>query len=505
MASERRKPRETSASGSLAKNPVKILPKTGATTVDQKKAASDKKNNSTDSEAITDSLSEQLREQTLKRDPADIVTKSRPRKLDQQVSSKIPSTGASTKGLDADTRRPEPALDNDTKARGPTQAEMTRPEKKDQRLVPIGSGPAHSNEPGSNGKRIERALEPSVARAPGGIKAKAEAKRRRILPTTNTAGQGKAFKNLAIQNRFRQHRRTEPAPNPANLVFIDPRTGKNVTGKPDAPPATSPVVEPQLQKKDPVEMICADESPTGGKAQLSAPRLESEVTDPSKVPQVAENDTTQQSIATALPSTTEPLTNTQQTQPSRVEPSTTKRQIQPLPTKPPSTTTVEPPENAATGPMRSRAISTTLTSQHQPDKLSLSTLTKESAMADTHRSNPSDDVSNFSLMHTPTKKQSQELWLSKYTHVIAEMRLANREEHDWEVLKVTLRCINEDKQVRSLLLALRSGPSTLYMDFTMSILASEYQNYFSMVSVPLDPSTLLTILRMHHTILEEEL
>ena len=488
MASERRKPRETSASGSLPKNP-----------------ASDKKNKSTDSETITDSLSEQLREQTLKRDPADIVTKSRPRKLDQQISSNITSFGALTKGLDADTRHPEPALENDIKARSPTQDEMTRLEKKNQRLVPIGSGPAPLNEPGSDGNRVEKDLEPSITRAPGGIKAKAEAKRRKILPTTNTAGQGKAFKNLAIQNRFRQHRRTEPAPNPANLVFIDPRTGKNVTDKPHAPPATNPVMEPQCQEKDPVEMICADESPAGGQAQLSAPRLEIGVTDPCKVPQVAENDTMQQSMATALPSTTEPLIIAQQTQPPRVEPSTTKRQIQPLPAKSPSTITVQPPENAPTGPMRSRAISTTLTSQHQPDKLSSSTIAKKSAMADTHRSNPSDDVSDFSLMHTPTKKQSSEIWNSKYVHVIGEMRLANREGHDWEILKVKLQCINEDRQVRRLLLALKSGPNTLYMDFTMSILASEYQNYFSMVSIPLNPSTLLTVLRMHHTILEEDL
>ena len=500
MASERRKPRETSASTSLPKSPSKIPRKTGATSKDQEKAAADKENDSTDSETITNSLSEQLHEQTVKRVPADIVTISRPRKLDQQSSSKTPSFGAPTKGLDADTRHPEPALDNDIKARGPTQDAMTRPEKKDQRLIPIGSGPAHLNEPGSNG-RVERDLEPSIARAPGGIKAKAEAKRRRILPTTNIAGQGKAFKNLAIQNRFRQHRRTEPAPNPANLVFIDPRTGRNVTDKPHGPPATSPVVDPQYQEKDPMEMICADESPAGGNAQLSAPRLEIGVTDPSKVPQVAEYDTRQQS------NTIDPLITAQQIQPPRVVPSTTNRHIQPLPTKPPSTITVEPPENAPTGPMRSRAISTTLTSQHQPDKLSSSTLIKESAMADTHRSKPSYDVSDFSLMHTPTKKQSQELWLSKYTHVIAEMRLANREEHNWEVLKVKLQCINEDKKVRSLLLALKSGPSTLYMDFTMSILASEYQNYFSMVSVPLseNPSTLLIILRMHHTILEEEL
>ena len=148
-------------------------------------------------------------------------------------------------------------------------------------------------------------------------------------------------------------------------------------------------------------------------------------------------------------------------------------------------------------------MSTTLTSQHETDKLSSSTLAKQSATAGSHRSNPFDDMSDYSLMHTPTKQQSFELWKSNYVHVIAEMRLANREEDDWEVLKVKLLCIREDQQVRKSLLALKSGPSTLYMDFTKSIFASDYQNFFSMVSIPFYPSTLLTILRTSHTILEQ--
>lgn len=503
MASERRKHREMPASGSLAKNPAKISPKTPATSKDQKKDAFDKKNNSTDSGTIAHSLSEPSGEQTLKKDSANIVTNSTHRKLDQQIPSNITSFGTPTKGLDADTRHPESAPENDMKSRGPTQDGGARPEERTQRLIPIGSDPAHLNEPRSNGNSAEKNMEPSIVRTPGGIRAKAEAKRRKTLPNTNTAGQGKAFKKLAIQHRFQQHRRTEPAPNPADLVFIDPRTGKNVADKRHAPTATSPAVEPQHQGKDPVEMICADESIAGGEAQLSASRLKIGVTNPSQLPQGAENDTVQQSRATALPSTTEPLITEQQTQPPRVEPSTTKRQIQPLPAKPPSTITVEPPENAPTGPMRSRAISTTLASQYQTDKLSSSTPAKQSAMAGSYHSNPFDDVSEFSLLHTPTIKQSQELSAFDYLHVIAEMRLANREEHDWEVLKVKLQCINKDREVRSLLFALKSGPSTLYMDFTKSILASEYQNYFSMVSVPLNHETLLTVLRMHHTILEE--
>ena len=502
MAGERRKARDTSASGSLAKDPVKIPPKTGATSKDQKKAASDLKDNPTDSETIAAS---QLGEQTLKKEQADIVTNYTHRKLDPQIPSKITSFGTPTKG-DAHTQHPNSAPENDIKSRDPTQDEMARPEKVNQRLVSAESGPVPLNEPGPKVNRAEKDLEPSIARTPGGIRAKAEAKRRETLPTTNTAGQGKAFKNLAIQNRFQKHRRTEPAPNPANLVFIDPKTGKNVTGKLHEPAATSPVVEPQCQGENTVEMIGADESVAGGETQHSAPRLEIGVTDPSKVPRVAENDTMQHSTPKALPSRVEPLITEQQTHPPRVEPSTTKRQIQPQPAKlakSPSKITAEPPEKAPTGPIRSRAMSTTLKSQHQPDKLSSSAPAKQSAMAGSHRSNPSNNVSEFSLLHTPTKQQGYDLWKADYIHVIAEMRLANREQHDWEVLKVKLLCINDDLQVRRLLLALKSGPNTLYIDFTKSILASEYRDYFSMVSVPLNPSTFLTVLRMHHTILEE--
>lgn len=503
MAGERRKPRETSASGSLAKNPAKIPPKTGATSKDEKKAASDKKEHPTNSETIVDSLMENPHEQGLRRGSADIVTNSTPRKVDQRIPSKITSSRSPTKSLDANTRHPESAPKNDIKSRDPTQDEMAGPEKKNQRPVPVGSGPAPLNEPRSDGNRAGKDLEPSIARTPGGIRAKAEAKRRKKLPTTNTAGLGKTFKNLAIQNRFQQHRRSEPAPNPANLVFIDPKTGKNVKEKLHAPAATSANMEPQCQGKEPVEMSFANESIAGRETQLSAPRLEMGVTEPSKVPRVAESDTMQQSTAAALPSTTEPLMTEQQTQRPRVESSTTKRQIQPLPAKSPTTITVQPSEKAPTGPMRSRARSTTLTSQNQTDKLPSSTPAKQSAMADSRRSNPSDDVSNFSLLHTPTKHQSYELWRSSYIHIIGEIRLANLEGNDWEVLKVKLQCINDDHQVRRSLLALKSGPSTLYMDFTKSILASEYQNYFSMVGFPLNPLTLLTLVRMHHIILEE--
>ena len=500
MAGERRKPRDTSASGSLAKDPVKIPPKTGATSKDQKKAVFDPKDNSTDNETIADS---QLGEQTLKGSPGELVITPTHGKLDQRSSFELTSFRTSTKGPDAYTRHPESAPENEMKSSDATQDRMARPEKENQRLVSAGSGPVPLNEPRPKMNRAEKDLEPSIARAPGGIRTKAEAKQRKTLPTTNTAGQGKAFKNLAIQNRFQKHRRTEPAPNPANLVFIDPKTGKNVTGKLHEPATTSPTAEPQCQGKDSGEVIGADESVAGSEAQPSAPRREIGVTDSSKVPRVAENDTMQQSTATALPSTVEPLITEAQTQPPRLEPSTTKRQIQPQPAKSPSKITVEPPEKAPTGPIRSRAMSTTLQSQDQPDKLSSSTPAKQSAMAGSHRSNPSNNVSEFSLLHTPTKQQSYDLWKADYIHVIAEMRLANDEEHDWEVLKVKLLCINDDLQVRRLLLALKSGPSTLYMDFTKSILASEYQDFFSMVSVPLNPSTLLTVLRMHHTILEE--
>ena len=500
MAGERRKPRDTSASGSLAKDPIKIPPKTGTTSRDQKKAASDPKDNPTDSETIADS---QLGEQTLEKDPVDIGTKSTHRKLGQQIPANKTSFETPTNGPDAHTRHPKSPPKNDINSRDPSLDEMARPEKANPRLVSAGSGPVPLNEPMPKVKRAEKDLEPSIARTPGGIRTKAEVKQRKTLPTTNTAGQGKAFKNLAIQNSFQKHRRTEPAPNPANLVFIDPKTGKNVTGRFHESAATSPVAEPQCQGKDPVEMIGADESVAGSEAQLSAPRREIGVTDSSKVPRVAENDTMQQSTAKALPSTVEPLVTEQQNQPPKVKPSTTKRQIQPHPAKSPSTITVEPPEKAPTGPIRSRAMSTTLQSQVQPEKLSSSTPAKQSAMAGSHRSNPSNNMSEFSLLHTPTKQQSYDLWKADYIHVIAEMRLANGEEHDWEVLKVKLLCMNDDLQVRRLLLALKSGPSTLYMDFTKSILASEYQDFFSMVSVPLNPSTILTVLRMHHTILEE--
>ena len=478
MAGDRHKPRGTSASDPSAKNSAKIPPKTDATSKDQKKAASDKKDNSTDSEMITVPPIEQLHEQVPKRDTANTVTKPIPGKLDQKIHSKVPSSSNTTKGSNVDTHHPSSALVKETESIAHTQEEMGHPEEEYERPVPVGIKAASLKEPGSNQYPGEKALEPTIARTPGGIRAKAEPKKRKSLPSTNTTGLGKPFKNLAIQNRFRQHRRTEPAPNPDNLVFIDPKTGKNVKGKVHAPAATGTVIEPQFQATEPVQRSRVDDSIVGSEAQLSALRIESGVTETAKVRKITGNDRIQLPTATAIP----PMTMEQRTQPSRVEPPSTKQQVQ---------------------PQAARSFSTTSTSQPQTEKLSSPTLTKQSAMADSHRSNPLDNVSEFSLMHKPTKQQSYELWWAKYAHVIAEMRLANLEGDDWEIMKVKLLCFSEPQQAQKSLIALKSGPRTLYMDFTKSILASEYEKYFPMVSVPLNLSTLLTVLRTRQNFLEQ--
>ena len=476
MAGDKHKPRDTSASGPSAKNSAKIPSKTDATSKDRKEAASDKKDNSTDSEMITVPPIGQLQEQAPKKDTPNTVTKPMPGKLDQQIHSKVTSFGIPTKGLDVDSRHPKLALENETESIANTQEEMGPPGEEHQRSVPVGIRPSTLNGPGSNEHKAEKSVESSIARTPGGIRAKAESKKRKSLPSTNIAGLGKPFKNLAIQNRFQQHRRTEPAPNPDNLVFIDPKTGKNVKGKVHVHAATSTIIDPQCQAIEPVQRSPVDDSIAGGEAQLSAPRIESGVTETGKVPEISGNDIIQQPTATAIPATIGPLTTEQQTQPSRVEPPSIKQRPQPQPARSSSTTTVQPPDNTPTEPKKSRSMPTS------------PTLAKQSAMAGSHRSNPLDNVSEFSLMHKPTKQQSNELWWSKYAHVIAEMRLANLEGDDWEILKVKLLCISEDQQAQKSLLALKSGPRTLYMDFTKSILASEYQQYFPMVSVPLNQS-----------------
>ena len=502
MAGGRHKPREPSASDLLSKNSAKTPPKKDATNKEQEEAASDKKDDLADSETIAVPLVEHLYEQVPRKNTADTVTKPAPGKLDQQLHSKRTSFSIPTKGLKVDSRHPKSALENNTKSIAHIQEEIGSPGEEYQQPVPVEIRSASFNEPGSNEHIAEKDLEPRIVRTPGGIRAKAESKKRKSLPSTNTAGLGKPFKNLAIQHRFQQHRQTEPAPNPDSLVFIDPKTGRNVKGQVQAPAATSTTIDPQSQATEPMQTSRADDSIAGGEAQPNAPRIESGVTKPSKVSKVAENDTMQQSTANTIPSTPRPQTAEQQTQLPRVEPSTTKQQIQPQSAKSLSTMTIQPPENAPTGPKKSRSMSNTLTSQHQSEKVSSPMLAEQRAIAGSHRSNPVDNVSEFSLMHKPTKQQSHELWRSQYAHVIAEIRLANLEGDDWEVLKVKLQCIIEDQLVQRSLIALKSGPRTLYLDFTKSILATEYQKYFPMVSVPLNPSTLLTVLRMRHNISE---
>ena len=261
-------------------------------------------------------------------------------------------------------------------------------------------------------------------------------------------------------------------------MFLDPKTGKNVKGKVHAPGATGTVIEPQFQATEPVQRSRVDDLIVGSEAQLSVLRIESGVTETGKVSKISGNDTIQLPTATAIP----PMTTEQQTQPSRGEPPSASQQIQPQP---------------------AGSFSTTLTSQPQTEKLSSPTLTKQSAMASSHSSNPLDNASEFSLMHKPTKQQSNELWWAQYAHVIAEMRLAGVEGDDWDILKVKLLCIKEPQRAHKSLIALKSGPRTLYIDFTKSILASEYEKYFPMVSASLNLSALLTILRTRQNLLDQ--
>ena len=55
-------------------------------------------------------------------------------------------------------------------------------------------------------------------------------RRAKTLPTTNAAADtgksAKLFKTLGMRNSVQKWRRNEPAPDPAQLVFIDPKTGK---------------------------------------------------------------------------------------------------------------------------------------------------------------------------------------------------------------------------------------------------------------------------------------
>ena len=120
-------------------------------------------------------------------------------------------------------------------ARQPPKATQVSESSDTTRIGVSTSGPARFSAPRSRA-RVER---PILKAKVSGVdvlanwSGESKVKRSRTLPTTNaTAGTDqplKTFKTLGRRNNIQKWRRNEPDPNPANLVFIDRKTGKAPT------------------------------------------------------------------------------------------------------------------------------------------------------------------------------------------------------------------------------------------------------------------------------------
>ena len=347
----------------------------------------------------------------------------------------------------------------------------------------------------SNFRSPEDSRNLSKATVPAGIKITTQLKSRKLLPTMKTAEPAKRFKNLAIQNRVQKHRRSEPAPNLDNLIFMDPTTGKNLKGNNQSLPAVTASTESHCHDKEPIQMSEVVDSIIGD-TQLNVSGLASEPNNTSEAPQAAAAEISQ--IGRLL--TQGPIAKPLATDMAMTESPSITQQAYKFSVSTPSNIAPKPPPNAPTGPKEAESTSATLFLQRSHPRLDL--FTGRSAVTGDYPSLGSYDNSKFSLMYTPSKQQRLDLWSSiQPVHIIADMRLARSEADDWEVLKVKLLCISGE--IQKMILALKTGPSTLNLDFRKSILACDYAKYFSTVrTMGLLCDIKLTFFRMLPSILD---
>ena len=170
------------------------------------------------------------------RKPRDQITKPSPTRAIQSSKSKK-SNLVSEKPYSEPTRQPPPQTETTKRSYTGTAQQPPKatgaPQSSDRTRIGVSTtGPARLSAPQSR-LRVDR---PTLKAKTSGLDVMAnwggesKVKKTKTLPTTNAAPGTdqplKTFKTLGIRNNFQKWRQNEPAPDPANLIFIDRKTGK---------------------------------------------------------------------------------------------------------------------------------------------------------------------------------------------------------------------------------------------------------------------------------------
>lgn len=498
---------------------------------------------------MTPALPKEARKETSPPKKPDVTQKelgvsiSRPDSVNKsKAPPKNPTTEARIDRHEKPTRDP---VRMDTSDRRATETgKQTNPPAQGQRapntarMGAIGSGPARLASAKTVVNPAEKARKPSVRGTDAGISWKAEPKRRRTLPTTNTEEPGTRFTKLSIQNAVMKSRRNEPVPNRDNLIFLDPKTGKTPksVSKPSAVVERTKTPFQEFQEKLGAEKAKdrrieeSQEERTDGDGMLvdknrqnrdsHGPRVDSDAI------LMDNNRQTRKSQRTGIGKLAAEKAKDRQTKDSQEagidgdatlmdepeEPeeldasikgaksseadkfSRASQNIEPkLGSSPPSPVTVkfrqpptahtssdpapELPPDAPTAPKKSTERSAKLP---LPGYVERSTLSTSSITANSNPSLAPYDAA-FALLNNPSIEQNHKLAsLWDQNCVLGDLRLGAVGSQSLE--KINVKFLGLNFEMHKLLLTIKIEPRTMNFDFTKSCRASEYQNYFLAVS-----------------------
>ena len=507
---------DTRSHRSEAKIPTKARAKAGSD--DRGKGSGSKEEGSSDSESTIDSLMKEIKEKTSRKKKA-LMPKGTSKANMKPVLPKMPrretpnpksTPDVVNKDLATRISRPKSANKSDMRAKSPTaetknhEPELLTPnpvraEASDRsapgtakqniplarvptaptpaRAGAVGSGPADPSSTKTN--PIEIVRKPVVG-VNAGINWKSEPKRRKTLPTTNTAGPVKRFTKLSIQNSVMKSRRNEPAPNRDNLIFLDRKTGKTPKAVPGPSATESTLAE---TTKTPFQEF--QENLAAGKAEADQDR-ERETRESEDIGKATD--------AMLVDETEKPQPSMANIGKSEAEkPSGMSEKIDKPPLPSPALVSFQaptaqmsldlapnPPPNAPKGPKQNtdRPAASPLSEPSKRPLLpaflgprSIPSLPSPRALHD----------SEFTLMNDPLREKRREL-MTLYDNlcILGDLRIGIAGSEDLERIRV--KFLGLDYEMHKLLLTVKVEPRTMNFDFTKACLASECQNYFLTVS-----------------------
>ena len=458
----------------------------------QSRAAPKEKSPSSDSETSADSMMEELRAKTrgqevspyLKKNTKKELPQSKePRKKEESNPKKTPSKNT-TKLPEATKSRPPSPQQSPVRgeqppkawsgtARDPTKA-PPRPSPTQSRMGARGRGPARlsiSKSKSSESRKASTAGINTTTKSKSEPKIRTSKTDRTKITSATTNAPPKQFKNLAMQNAFRKRSRNEPAPDPAQLVFIG-KDGKATRGLP-VPPTPKPpvqVLETPFQKYR-KELAAKEAAERQG-------REHEEVVDTTK-PKTSEHHIQRNEISVDKQEVTNSKSPKSKGTPSIAEKSATAsadpmNHPQRVPDKASEGVAPLPPPSAPLGPKAGTNRPSTIgLKDYTKGSADLQPLPTYSALANRSPPTPSQ---GFHLRANPMQEERKDLSkLYDQSVIYGHLKIGP----DDETIKVKFLGLGWNN--RNLLLTIKIMPNTMHFEFKRACVASEYQAFFHAV------------------------